>query len=162
MLCCMSVSVTWLLNEHISLTEDNLVSIRLEDKQQKTCFIKAEKGDLYSLRSLHVLPSSVNGAEQPWEERGNANMTADISHGFHSLQQLTSSHSLHLCPLQLHTSFDRLVEKKRDLQNMAVGRRQGLVADIPFLTFWGPPRRIYQILVHFSRPYCFSVVCREV
>lgn len=32
---------------------------------------------------------------------------------------------------------------------MAVGRRQSLLADIPFLTFWGPPRRIYQILVHF-------------
>lgn len=89
-----------------------------------------------------MLPSThtrhpVDGDKQLWEERENANTTADISHGFHSPQQLTSSHSLHLFPSQLHTSFDRLVKekKKRDLQNMAVGRRQGLVAHIPFLTF---------------------------
>lgn len=141
MLCCMSVNVTCLLNKHINLTEDNLVSIRLEDKQQKTCFIEAEKGDLYSLRSLHTLPSSVNGDEQLWEERGNANMTADISHGFHSLQQLTSSHSLHLCPLQLHTSFDRLVEKKKRFTEYGSRKKTRSSGRHSFLNLLGTPKK---------------------
>jgi len=106
------------------------------------------------------LLSPVNGDKQLWEERGNDNRTADISHGFHSLQQLISSFICY--PRSFIQVLIDLWRKKRDLLNMAVGRRQGLVADIPFLTFWGPLRRIYQILVHFSRPYCFSVVCRGV
>lgn len=78
-------------------------------------------------------------------------MIANTSHGFCSLQLPTCSYCLHPFTSQIHTHFGSLWEKKRerDLQNMAVGRRQGLMADIPFLTFWGPPRRIYQILVHF-------------
>lgn len=77
-----------------------------------------------------------------------------------SCQQLATA--LIYSPHRLKQIVIDLGEKKKASQNMAVGRRQGLMADIPFLTFWQPPRRIYQILVHFSRSYCFSVVCKKL
>lgn len=96
---------------------------------------------MYYLRSLHVLPFPVNGDKQLWVERGNDNMTADISHGFHSPQQLTSSHSLHPFPSQLHTSFDRLVEKKKRFTEYGNRKKTRSSGRHSFLNLSGTPKK---------------------
>lgn len=100
-----------------------------------------EKEELYYLSHLPMLPSPVNGDKHLWEKRGNDNMTADISHGFHSLRKLTSSHSLHLFPSQLHISFERLVEKKKRFTEYGIRKKTRSSGRHSFLNLLETPKK---------------------